>query len=324
MERQGHAAVAEAARQHERFLWGLCYRMTGVAADADDLVQETYARALASPPERLEELRPWLTRVAVNLARDHLRRRRHEAYVGPWLPSPVETGDAWVPASQEVPPGVEARLPGGGSTEGRYELLESVSYAFLLALEALVPKQRAVLLLRDVFDYSVREVAEALHMTEANVKVVHHRARAAMAEYDRARCIPTKELQERTRTALENFMGALLSGDVAAAEALLSSDVRALSDGGSELRAARMPVLGAERVLNFLFRLAELRGPPTAAEVQMLNGLPALVVELAPGKDPMLATRAVIRVDLGADGRIAALHSVLTDRKLSGVRRPTA
>ncbi len=324
MERQGHGAVEEAARQHERFLWGLCYRMTGVAADADDLVQETFTRALASPPERTEELRPWLTRVAVNLARDHLRRRRREGYVGTWLPSPLETGDAWASASQEAPPGVEARLPGGGSTEGRYELLESVSYAFLLALEALVPKQRAVLLLRDVFDYSVREVAESLHMTEANVKVVHHRARVAMAEYDQARCIPTKELQERTRTALESFMGALLSGDVAAAEALLSSDVRALTDGGSEVRAARMPLRGAERVLNLLFRLAELRGAPKAAEVQMLNGLPALVVEFAPAKDPMLATRAVIRVDLGADGRIAEFYSVLTDRKLSGVRRPTA
>ncbi|MFP2924334.1 sigma-70 family RNA polymerase sigma factor [Pyxidicoccus sp. 3LG] len=319
MERQGHGAVAEAAKEHERFLWGLCYRMTGVAADADDLVQETFARALASPPERTEELRPWLTRVAVNLARDHLRRRRREGYVGPWLPSPVETGDA-----QASPPGVEAKLPGGGSTEGRYELLESVSYAFLLALEALVPKQRAVLLLRDVFDYSVREVAEALSMTEANVKVVHHRARAAMAEYDHARCIPTKALQDRTRTALETLLTALLSGDVAAAEAVLSSDVRALTDGGSELRAARMPLLGVERVLGVLFRLAELRGPPTAFEIQMLNGLPALVADFAAAKDPMLATRVVMRVDLGADGRIAEFHSVLSARKLAGVRGPTA
>lgn len=324
MEHQGHAAVAEAARQHERFLWGLCYRMTGVAADADDLVQETFTRALASPPARTEELRPWLTRVAVNLARDHLRRRRREGYVGPWLPSPLETGDAWVPTPQEAPPGVEARLPGGGSTEGRYELLESVSFAFLLALEALVPKQRAVLLLRDVFDYSVREAAEALNMTEANVKVVHHRARAAMAEYDRARCIPTKELQERNRAALEKFMGALLSGDVALAESLLSSGVRTLTDGGSETRAARMPLLGAERLLTLMFRLAEQRGPPTAFEVQMLNGLPAVVAEFAPAKDPMLATRVVMRVDLDADGRIAEFYSVLTNRKLSGVRRPMA
>ncbi|MBZ4421553.1 sigma-70 family RNA polymerase sigma factor [Myxococcus sp. RHSTA-1-4] len=316
MEAQGHGAVAEAAREHERFLWGLCYRMTGVAADADDLVQETYARALASPPERKEALRPWLTRVAVNLARDHLRRRKRESYVGPWLPSPVDTSDT------EPPPGVEARLPGGGTTEGRYELLESVSFAFLLALEALAPKQRAVLLLRDVFDYSVREVAEALNMSEVHVKVVHHRARAAMAEYDRARCVPTRELQERTRAALEGFMGALLSGDVAAAEAMLSEDVRALTDGGGKVRAAHVPVVGARRVLTFLTRLMEMRGPPAAVELQMLNGLPALVIVYADVKDPMWASRAVVRVEVDADGRITRLHSVLTDRKLTGLRMP--
>jgi RNA polymerase sigma-70 factor (ECF subfamily) len=328
MERQEHRAVAEAARAHERFLWGLCYRMTGVAADADDLVQETYARALATPPERKASLRPWLTRVAVNLARDHLRRRRRERYVGPWLPSPLDTGGASTdPGSEgaqglDLPPGVEARLPGGGSTEGRYELLESVSYAFLLALEALAPKQRAVLLLRDVFDYSVREVAEALRRSEVNGKVVHHRARAAMAEYDRARCIPTRELQERTRLALEGFLSALLSGDVAAAEALLSSDVRAVTDGGGQVRAARVLVVGAKRVLTFLQRLVELRGPPAAAEIQMLNGLPALVAVYAAAEDPMLASRAVVRIELGEDGRITQVHSVLTDRKLSGLRLP--
>ncbi|WP_408888449.1 sigma-70 family RNA polymerase sigma factor [Myxococcus faecalis] len=308
--------LEEAAREHERYLWGLCYRMTGVAADADELVQETFARALASPPARHEELRPWLTRVAVNLARDSLRRRRREGYVGTWLPSPLETGD------EEVPPAVEARLPGGGSTEGRYELLESVSFAFLLALEALTPKQRAVLLLRDVFDSSVREVAQALGMSEAHVKVVHHRARAAMAAYEGERCVPTRDLQQRTLAALEGFMAALLERDVAAAEALLSVDVKALSDGRGEVRAALVPVVGARRVLTFLTKLMELRGSPRAVELQWLNGLPALVMILAPAKDPMLATRAVVRVDLGADGRIAHIHSVLAERKLANIRMP--
>jgi RNA polymerase sigma-70 factor (ECF subfamily) len=317
MEARAH--LAEAAREHERFLWGLCYRMTGVAADADDLVQEVYARTLASPPERTEALRPWLTRVAVNLARDHLRRRKREGYVGPWLPSPLETPEA---TDAEVPPGVEARLPSGGSTENRYELLESVSFAFLLALEALAPKQRAVLLLRDVFDYSVREVAEALNMTEPNVKVVHHRARAAMAEYDRERRVPTRQLQERTRAALEGFLGALLSGDVAGAEALLSSDVRALSDGNGQYRAAHVPVVGVKRVLTFLQRLLELRGPPSAWEFQLLNGLPAMVAVFPDNGDPMHARRTVLRVELDAQGRIRELHSVLTDRKLSGLRMP--
>jgi RNA polymerase sigma-70 factor (ECF subfamily) len=305
--------LAEAARAHERFLWGLCYRMTGVAADADELVQETYARVLSSPPERPEQLRGWLTRVATNLARDTLRRRKREGYVGPWLPSPVETDE------EEAPPGVEARLPGGGTTEGRYELLESVSFAFLLALEALTPKQRAVLLLRDVFDYSVREVADCLGMSEGNVKVVHHRARAAMDAYDRERRVPTPELQSRTRQALEGFLGALFAEDVSAVEALLAGEVRALTDGGGETYASRVPLLGSERVALFFHRVANLNGAPESAEVRMMNGLPALVATYPEREDKKAATKVVIRVEIGANGRITQVHSVLASRKLTAV-----
>ena len=114
--------------QHRRFLWGLCYRLTGRAADADDFVQETFVRAIERPPTRLKNpLRPWLVRVAMKLGRDLLRRQRRAAYTGPWLPSPIETnGDDSLPSH-------EVALE-GGSPEGRYELLESVSFALLLAL----------------------------------------------------------------------------------------------------------------------------------------------------------------------------------------------
>src|SRR5262249_52124466 len=122
-----HAVASNDDRKH---LWALCYRMTGVAADADDLVQETMLRAIEKPPPDSNEMRPWLVRVAMNLARDHLRRRKRRAYVGPWLPSPVDDD------ALEIP--VEA-----AGAEGRYDLLESASLAFLLALEALSPKQRA-------------------------------------------------------------------------------------------------------------------------------------------------------------------------------------
>src|SRR5688500_11587485 len=134
--------------------------MTGVAADADDLVQETFARALAHPPPDVDRpWRPWLARIAVNLARDLVRRSKRRDYPGLWLPSPIETGD------EAAPPAVE---PDEGAA-WRYDQLESVSLAFLLALEALTPRMRAVLLLRDVFDFSVRETADALDLSEANV-----------------------------------------------------------------------------------------------------------------------------------------------------------
>ena len=192
--RQTSILTEDLFKAHERFLWGLCYRMMGSAADADDLVQETFLRAMERPPRRTDEpLRPWLVRVAMNLCRDALRRRRRQHYVGPWLPAPIET------EGENRLLSYEPTLPDGTTTEGRYELIESVSFAFLLALEALTPQQRAVLLLRDAFDYSVHETADALDLSEANVKTTHHRARRAMAAYDRDRRVPTRALQARSR-----------------------------------------------------------------------------------------------------------------------------
>jgi len=190
-----------------RFVWRLCYRMTGSAADADDVLQETFVRAIAQPPPRTDlAWRPWLVRVAVNLARDCLRRRRRAPYRGPWLPAPIDCGGADAPE----PPAYEVGAGAARSTEGRYELMESVSYAFLLALEALTPAQRAVLLLRDVIDYDVRETALALGMSEANVKTTHHRARRAMAAYNGARCPPTPARQAATGAALNGLPAVLI------------------------------------------------------------------------------------------------------------------
>jgi len=298
------SAYADTFREHERFLWGLCYRMTGSAADADDLVQETFVRAIERPPPRPDlPWRPWLTRVAVNLARDALRRRRRRGYVGPWLPSPIETD----------PPAYEA-----GTTEGRYDLLESVTFAFLLALEALTPLQRAVLVLRDVFDYSVEETAAALGISVANVKTSHHRARHAMQGYERDRRRPTRALQEETRQALDRFVACLARGDAAAMEALLGADVRARSDGGGEFHAARVPIVGPKKVALFYTRIAARR-PVARSEVRILNGLPGLVVEFAdtPVRE---ARRIVVRLDVGPDGRIANLDTVLASCKMTAIR----
>ncbi|MGH7786632.1 MAG: sigma-70 family RNA polymerase sigma factor [Candidatus Binatia bacterium] len=302
-----YAALFENQRRH---VWGLCYRMTGNAADADELVQETFLRAIERPPARTEDpWRPWLVRVAMNLARDLLRRRRRMGYRGTWLPSPIETeGDAL--------PAYELPADSGSPTEGRYDLLESVSFAFLLALEALGPQQRAVLLLRDVFDYSVREAAEALGLSEPNVKTTHHRARKAMQAYERRRCIPTRDLQGRTRAALERFLAALGSQDGAALEAMLADDVRSWSDGG-EFAAAHNVVSGRGRVLRLIAGLTRHR-PPQAVEVRSINGLPAVLLDWG-GAGRRTAPRGVLRLDVDADGRITALHTVLASRKLTAV-----
>jgi RNA polymerase sigma factor (sigma-70 family) len=296
---------------HRRFLWGLCYRMTGSAADADDLVQETFVRAMERPPRRGGDLRPWLVRVAVNRARDLLRRRRRRPYVGPWLPSPIETEDA--------APSVEPHAEGWHATDARYELLESVSLAFLVALEALTPLQRAVLLLRDVVDYTVAECADALGTTATNVRVTHHRARRRMARYDAGRAAPPSGREAATRAALARFLDALGRGDVAALEALLAADVLAVSDGAGEVLAARVPLRGAARVARFYLNLVRKHPRPgLRSELRRVNGLPALVVDFGPGR-PREPGRGVVAVDVGADGRIAAIWSVLAPRKLAAI-----
>jgi RNA polymerase sigma-70 factor (ECF subfamily) len=305
--------VADLFRDHERLLWGLCYRMTGSAADADDLVQETFVRALEHPPrDPNRPCRPWLVRVTMNLARDHLRRRRRRSYPGPWLPSPIDR------AEETTPPAFEPEIGEGRTTAGHYELLESVSFAFLLSLEALTPLQRAVLLLRDVFDYDVCETAEALDVTEANVKTTHHRARRAMSAYERRRVRPRADLALRNRQTLERFLVSLAAQDVRAIESLLADGVRSISDAGGEFAAAHKVVVGRERVTRLLLGLAAKYDGKTIPTVRTMNGLLAALIEIA-GVSGRVAPRFVLRFDLDGDGRISEIHSVLATRKLTAI-----
>ncbi len=299
--------LATAHRAHARALWALCYRMTGIAADADELVQETFVRALEAKPTEsaAQPLRPWLFSIAARLCVDRLRRRRAQGYVGPWLPSPV-LDDAL---------GFEA------PASARYEVLESAGVAFLLALEALSPEQRAVLVLRDVFDLSASEVATHLELSDANVRQLHHRARQALERYDASRVRLDAAAQTKSREVLERFFTALTTGDVEGARACLSRDVVLLNDGAGEYLAARVPIHGADKILLFLGRLMELRGMPRAVAVRAVNGQTAVdaVFETAKHAEP---PRGVTGVVLDADGRIAVVYSVLATAKLTHLPLP--
>ena len=304
-------ALEQAFVDHRRFLWSLTYRMTGNAADADEIVQDTFVRAMEHPPARTEaSLRPWLVKVAMNLARDVLRRRRRREYVGPWLPSPIDT-------DREQPPSHEPTVDGGRTLEDRYDLVESVSFAFLLALERLTPTQRAVLLLRDVFDYSVKETADALDLSEPNVKTTHHRAREAMAQYDRARQPRLAEAHDQTRRALSRFLECLEANDVAGVEALLADEVRTLTDGGGEFRSALRPIVGREKVARFYLSIAHI-GQGVHARALTLNGLPAVLVDLDVVPD-RVASRSVLQVELDPAGKIAQIYVVSATRKLTAL-----
>jgi RNA polymerase sigma factor (sigma-70 family) len=305
--------LADIYAEHRPFLWSLCYRMLGSAADAEDVVQDTFVSAIERPPLRADlPIRPWLVKVALNRSRDMLRHRRSRAYVGPWLPSPIETGD------DAAPPAHEPAIDGVRTLEGRYDLLESVSFAFLLALEALTPTQRGVLLLRDVFDYSVKETADAFDMTEANVKTTHHRARRAMESYDRTRRIPTRALQDQAREALTAFLRCLQQNDVQGVEALLADEVRTMTDGGGEFQAALRPILGREKVTRFYLAVAET-GRGLEVLTPMLNGMPAVLVAV-PHASRRAAPRFAMTLDLDRDGKISRLYVVSASVKLTALK----
>jgi RNA polymerase sigma-70 factor (ECF subfamily) len=199
-------------------------------------------------------------------------------------------------------------------------MLESISFAFLLALEALTPTQRAVLLLRDVFDYSTRETATALDITEASAKVLLHRARRRMKDYDKDRAIPDAARRAATQEALEEFLLCLKTHDAARLERLLSEDAVSISDGGGEIAAALKPVRGRDRVIKLISGLAEKAGPMPRVTIRPLNGWPALVVEVEKqNQRPGIAPRFTMHFELDGRGRVRRVDTVVAPSKLSAL-----
>lgn len=301
--------------EHKRFLWGICYRMTGSAADAEDIVQDTFVRALEKPPTDMEApLRPWLVKVALNLSRDQLRRRRRREYFGPWLPSPVSTdGDSLLQLDDPAAPGI--------SPVAQYDLTESVTLAFLLALEALTPAQRAVLLLREVFEYSTEETADTLEMTEANVKVTLHRARRIMSAYNKDRVSNLSSRANHMRETLQRFLSRLAAGDVQGLQQMLAADVVLVSDGGGEINALAEPVYGRAKVLRLVSKLYEASRDVTRTSLQVLNGEPAILIHRSNVK-PGHASFFTMHCELDEKSHMRRLHFVFAPTKLSALTPP--
>ncbi len=279
--------------------------MTGVAADADELVQEAFVRAL----ERQDglagaDLERWLVRVATNLSLDRLRRRKRRRYVGPWLPSPLETPSADDTAVAD--------------SQDSLEKLERISYALLVALEALGPHARAVLLLRDVLDYSAAEVADILESSEGNVRVLHHRARRTLAGMD-VLAVPSKQAARRQHAALAALLKAMLEQDAEALRDLLTEDVRSTTDGAGVYTALREPLVGRAAVVRFHLETARRRAPVSLAELRTVNGAPALVIRTEPLRRQM-APRLVLRCEVDGEGRIREIQTILAPAKLTAIR----
>lgn len=287
-------------------LWGLAYRMTGSAEDADDVVQESFARLIETPPEH-EQLGPWLVRVATNLSVDALRRRRRQRYAGVWLPAAIEGDDErWLARIATDSPDPEAR----------YSLLESATFAFLLAAEALRPRQRAVLILRDVFGYSAAETAQLLSTSEGNVRVIHLRARRTMEAYDRSPVVPTPELRRRHEAALQRFLACLLAQDSRALESMLAEGVETVTDSGGRYTALKGPLHGRSRVARFYLRAAAERVTTAPSyQIRTVNALPAVVIELGqPARRQ--APLSVLQIELDPSENVIGVRAVLSPAKV--------
>ena len=273
---------------HRSLLFTVAYEMLGSAADAEDVVQETWLRWAGigdAARGEVRDPRAYLVRIVTRQALNRLRTvaRRREEYVGQWLPEPLLT-------SPDVAEDVE--------------LAESVSIAMLTVLETLGPAERAVFVLREVFDVPYDEIAEAVGKSSAAVRQISHRAREHVA----ARRPRTGGSRTEQRQVVERFLAALDAGDVRGLMDVLAPDVVLVADGGGLAPAARRPVEGVERVAALLSRLKTV-APGAEVATLMLNGAVAARIDLAGELDT--AVTFVIE-----DGRISRIYAIRNPHKL--------
>ena len=276
---------------HRSLLFTVAYEMLGSAADAEDVVQEAWLRWAdlgAQVQADVRDPRAYLVRIATRQTLNRLRTqaRRREEYVGPWLPEPLLT-------SPDVAEDVE--------------LAESVSIALLTVLETLGPVERAVFVLREVFETPYDEIAEAVGRAPATVRQIAHRAREHVA----ARRPRVRVDRAEQAAVVERFLAAVRGGDVQGLLAVLAPDVVVVSDGGGVVSAALRPITGADRVAAFLGGLARKVGA-FEARPMWLNGGPAMRIDL----DTALDTVASLVIE---DGRITRIYAIRNPHKLAGL-----
>jgi RNA polymerase sigma-70 factor (TIGR02957 family) len=270
---------------HRNLLFTVAYEMLGSAADAEDVLQEAWLRWSAVDRSQVREPRAYLIRVVTRQALNQLRTmsRRREEYVGEWLPEPLLT-------SPDVAEDVE--------------LAESVSIAMLTVLETLGPVERAVFLLREVFDVPYDEIAEAVGKSTAATRQLAHRAREHVA----ARRPRMSVSRDEQRAAVERFQAALATGDVQGLLDVLAPDVVLVADGGGVVPAAIRPVSGRKTVARLLSRFAAL-APVARIRPVWLNGSPALRIDPAGEFDSAVSLTV-------EGGRVTRIYSIRNPHKL--------
>ncbi|MGZ6678508.1 MAG: RNA polymerase sigma-70 factor [Nocardioides sp.] len=277
---------------HRSLLFTVAYEMLGSAADAEDVVQESWLRWDGLGAEARAEVldpRAYLVRTVTRQALNRLRTlaRRKEEYVGEWLPEPLLTAPD---VAEDV------------------ELAESVSLAMLTVLETLTPTERAVFVLREVFDLSYEEIAGAVDKTPAAVRQVAHRARSHVA----ARRPRVAVDHSEQRAVMERLIAAMQGGDVQALMDVLAPDVVLIADGGGFAQAARVPIQGATKIVAFLRNFPRF-ADGTELRIVWINGAPALRMD---GPAPVGTSTISIDVE---DGRISRFYAVRNPHKLGRI-----
>ncbi|MFC0003474.1 RNA polymerase sigma-70 factor [Micromonospora siamensis] len=284
---------------HRNLLFGVAYRILGSAADAEDAVQDAWVRWSAADRSAVADPRAYLVRIVSNLALDRLRsaQARREVYVGPWLPEPILTS---------------------GDTADEVGAAESVSMAMLVVLETLSPLERAVFVLREVFDFGHAEIAEAVGRSEESVRQAAHRAR----NHVRARRPRFPADRQRQRRVTERFLAAAAGGDLNTLLELLAPDVTVWTDGGGKVHQAMRPVTGVRKVATWFATLGDrpYQGVALAdmtIEIVEVNGGPGILFS---GSGRVIAT---LTLDVADDGRIVGIHNVANPDKLAGIAART-
>jgi RNA polymerase sigma-70 factor (ECF subfamily) len=273
---------------HRSLLFTVAYEMLGSVADAEDVVQETWLRWAAledAERDQVRDPRAYLVRIVTRLCLNRFRTlaRQREDYVGEWLPEPVLT-------SPDVAEDAE--------------LAESVSIAMLAVLETLVPTERAVFVLREVFDVPYAEIAEALDKSPAAVRQIANRARKHVAAR-RPRMSVSRAEQKRV---VEQFLAALSTGDVPGLLAVMAPDVLVVGDGGGLAPTIPKPVRGAAKLAPVMARFAE-EAPGARAFIVDLNA--GIAARIDPGGEHDTAVSFVVE-----DGRITRIYAIRNPHKL--------
>jgi RNA polymerase sigma-70 factor (ECF subfamily) len=248
--------MIESFNAHRGQLFGIAYRMLGSVAEADDLVQETWLRWQKQDLEKVSSPKAWLISTITRLCIDQLRsaRRQREEYYGVWLPEPlVENAPA--------------------SPENSAMLAESLTMAFMLLLETLDPVERAVFVLREVFDYDYADIAAIVGKSEANCRQIVRRSKLQLATPP-----VTTTPNEAARRVVEKFMAAAAGGEVRDLLALLTADATLYSDGGGRVSAAGRPIHSADHISRFFVGIRDRQPAAVVLRFVAINGRPGVLM----------------------------------------------